>query len=39
LATSSETGYGKEDVLDKIRFVLDLVNTPAEEETEAEAEE
>ena len=50
LATSSETGYGKNDVLAKIRAVIDTVSNPefaeveeeeaeeAEEETEAEEE-
>ena len=42
LATSAETGYGKQDVLDKIHSVITLATTPpltetvAEEETEAE---
>ena len=39
LATSSETGYGKEDVLDKIRFVLDLASAPIEAEAEDTVEE
>lgn len=39
LATSSETGYGKEDVLSKLRTIIDLANTPKEtEETEEEEE-
>ena len=39
LATSSETGYGKDDVLRKLREIIDLANAPAveiEEETEDE---
>ena len=38
IATSSETGYGKNEVLAKIRSVIDLANTPipAEEEDETE---
>jgi hypothetical protein len=39
LATSSETGYGKDDVLRKLREIIDLANAPVveiEEETEDE---
>ncbi len=39
LATSSETGYGKDDVLRKLREIIDLANAPIveiEEETEDE---
>lgn len=32
LATSAETGYGKTEVLQKIRQIIDLALTPAEEE-------
>ena len=32
LATSAETGYGKAEVLQKIRQIIDLALTPAEEE-------
>ena len=39
LATSSETGYGKEDVLNKLRTIIDLANTPKEEQEELEEEE
>ena len=41
IATSSETGYGKNEVLAKIRSVIDLANTPipAEEEDVDEEEE
>ena len=41
LATSAETGYGKNDVLSKIRSVIDIVNTPIEldEEEEGDKEE
>lgn len=40
IATSSETGYGKNEVLAKIRSVIDLANTPipAEEEDVDEEE-
>ena len=38
LATSAETGYGKTEVLQKIRQIIDLALTPAEEEFD-EAEE
>lgn len=34
LATSSETGYGKDDVLAKIKNVIDVANQPAYEEEE-----
>lgn len=36
LATSAETGYGKEDVLTKIKEVIDLYNAPNEPLEEAE---
>lgn len=41
IATSSETGYGKNEVLAKIRSVIDLANTPipTEEEDVDEEEE
>ena len=42
LATSAETGYGKNDVLSKIRSVIDIVNLPTEikeEDEETEDEE
>ena len=43
IATSSETGYGKDDILRKLRHVIDLANTPMEadedEEMEDESEE
>ena len=40
LATSSETGYGKNDVLTKLRGIIDLDNNPyVEEEEEAEETE
>jgi GTP-binding protein len=39
LATSSETGYGKIDVLTKLRSVIDVANTPTEPEDEDEAED
>ena len=39
LATSSETGYGKNDVLAKIREVIDLTLSPTDEEEEDEIEE
>ena len=39
LATSSETGHGKEDVLSKLRTIIDLANTPKEEQEETEEEE
>ena len=40
LATSAETGYGKEDVLRKIKEVIDIVNAPEETfEDEEEDEE
>ncbi|MBQ8308573.1 MAG: YihA family ribosome biogenesis GTP-binding protein [Clostridia bacterium] len=42
IATSAETGYGKTDVLDKIKKVIDLASAPAEyldqEEDEEEVE-
>ena len=34
LATSAETGYGKTEVLDKIRAVIDNANAPVEEDEE-----
>ncbi len=39
LATSAETGYGKAEVLQKLRHVIDLANTPlvADEEDEEDA--
>ena len=40
LATSSETGYGKDDVLRKLREIVDLANSPIQtEEEEIEDEE
>lgn len=39
IATSSETGYGKVDVLNKIRAVIDLTKLPTVEENEQEIEE
>ncbi len=39
LATSSETGYGKEDVLAKIHDIVTLANTPKEELNEENDEE
>ena len=42
LATSSETGYGKNDVLSKIKSVIEVVNDPdlvVEEEEDEETEE
>jgi GTP-binding protein len=39
LATSAETGYGKVDVLNKLRNVIDLANTPLEEEEEEPEDE
>ena len=36
LATSAETGYGKNDVLAKIRSVIDVVNMPVELDKEDE---
>ncbi len=36
LATSAETGYGKTEVLNKLRGVIDLANTPLPEEVEEE---
>jgi len=38
LATSSETGYGKNDVLAKIRSVIDLALTEEEMEDEEDEE-
>ncbi len=34
IATSAETGYGKVDVLDKIKKVIDLSNAPEDDEVE-----
>lgn len=39
LATSSETGYGKNDVLGKICSVIDVFNTPIDLEDEEEEED
>ena len=39
LATSSETGYGKEDVLRKLRELVDLANSPIQTEEETETDE
>lgn len=39
LATSSETGYGKEDVLRKLREIVDLANSPIQTEKETETDE
>ena len=39
IATSAETGYGKEDVLRKLRQIIDLALTPVEEDEEDEEEE
>ena len=39
LATSSETGYGKTDVLNKIHSVIEVASSPTLEEEEPEAEE
>ena len=39
LATSSETGYGKDDVLRKLREIVDLANSPIQTEEEIEDEE
>ena len=39
LATSAETGYGKIEVLGKIRAVIDCANAPAEEDDEDEGDE
>ena len=39
LATSSETGYGKNDVLGKIRSIIDLLNTPVELDEDEEEDE
>lgn len=36
IATSSETGYGKDDILRKLRHVIDLANTLVEADEEAE---
>ena len=39
LATSSETGYGKDEVLQKIKSVIDMALTPVEEEPDDEETE
>ena len=39
IATSAETGYGKIDILNKLRAVIDLANTPIVEEAEEIEEE
>ncbi len=39
LATSAETGYGKTEVLQKIRQIIDLALTPAEEEVDETEED
>ena len=39
IATSSETGYGKEDILRKLRHVIDLANTPVDMEEEEEEDD
>ena len=39
LATSSETGYGKDDVLRKLREIVDLANSPIQTEEETETDE
>lgn len=39
IATSSETGFGKDDVLQKIKDVIDLAATPFEEETDGAQEQ
>ncbi|MBQ3018979.1 MAG: YihA family ribosome biogenesis GTP-binding protein [Clostridia bacterium] len=39
LATSSETGYGKEDVLRKLREIVDLANSPIQTKEETETDE
>ena len=43
LATSSETGYGKNDVLNKIHSVIEVLNDPTlieeDEDEEEETEE
>lgn len=39
LATSSETGYGKDDVLRKLREIVDLANAPIVVEDETDEEE
>ncbi len=38
LATSAETGYGKTDVLNKIKSVIDLTNAPEEPEDDEDDE-
>ncbi len=38
IATSAETGYGKDDVLRKLRHVIDLANAPVEEDDEIDEE-
>ena len=39
LATSSETGYGKNDVLAKIRSVIDVANLPVEDHEDEDEDE
>ncbi len=39
IATSAETGYGKDDVLKKLRFIIDNANAPAYEDGETEEED
>ena len=39
IATSAETGYGKEEVLRKLRQIIDLANTPIELDEEDEERE
>ena len=39
IATSAETGYGKEDILRKIKAIIDLANNPIEDEEELEETE
>lgn len=39
IATSSETSYGKNDVLGKIRSVIDILNTPIELDEEEDEED
>ncbi len=38
IATSAETGYGKDDVLRKLRHIIDLANAPVEEDDEIDEE-
>ena len=39
IATSSETGYGKDDVLKKLRFIIDGANAPVFDDEENEDDE